>query len=74
MKKELDFRSLKRARRIGRRDLIQVVRVFKTLQRIAYEEVEGEWDCSSVKNMITYEICEDIINYLQGIIDKKEGW
>ena len=74
MKKELDFRSLKRAKGVGRRDLKHVVRVFKTLQEIAYEEAEGEWDCTTVKNMITYEICEDIINYLQGIIDKKEGW
>ena len=72
MNKELSFRSLERAERMNRIDLISAIDTFKMAQEIAYEEADGEWDFSTVSNMIVYEVCNDIIRYLRGMGDGRK--
>ena len=73
MNKELNFRSLERAEGMSRADLISAIDTFERAQEIALERAFNLFGCYSSKEDVICELCDDIMRYLQRIVDEKAG-
>ena len=70
-KKKPTFRSLKKAKKLGRRDLIRVIEVFDIVKKRAQRYASFTPEVRR-KERLVCEICDDIMSYLDNILYEKE--